>query len=568
MSYQAIALKYRPQNFDEMIGQESVTAQLKASLSSGRIHHAWLFSGPRGVGKTSAARILAKALNCVSGPSPSPCGTCGSCLDITRGASLDVIEIDGASNRGIDDIRSLRESARLSAAGSRFKVYIIDEVHQITNDGFNALLKTLEEPPQHVKFIFATTHPHKVPATILSRCQKFQFNLLSTEAITAKLKKVLAAEKIDLSDSLIYTIARAAEGSVRDAESLLDQIIPAAMDKAPLGDVLSFLGIISEEYLNQALEALVSADITAGLDLIERLASGGKDLGVFLASLIEHSRNLLLVKLATKDFRGLAHVSPQTKETVARLAAKSSVRGILKLIDALILAKEQSRLINNPRIPLELAFVRIGLPMLNDQTIDHRPKTIDPVSASRNGAGQRPTTDDKKPITKEQELSDQIDRLPETIDHRPETRDQQLPAGTETGPGPQQQDDLLLSEVRQRWPAVLSSLQKVRAALAAHLAVASPLSSKGKAVTIAFVKSDYFHKETVEAPKNQKFIETHLSGVMGKEIVLRFTLVETLPGRKTEPVTEEKTSAKAAPGNEEFMNELLDTFGGSIQTDE
>ncbi|MFA7115371.1 MAG: DNA polymerase III subunit gamma/tau, partial [Candidatus Omnitrophota bacterium] len=244
MSYQAFALKYRPKNFSEVIGQRHVVTALKTAIEKNHIHHAYLFSGPRGCGKTSMARIFAKSLNCVNGPTITPCGKCPSCLEIAKGMALDVIEIDGASNRGIDDIRSLRENVKLSPIGAKYKVYIIDEVHQITSDGFNALLKTLEEPPSHVKFIFATTHPQKIIPTILSRCQKFQFTLLLLEDIVTKLKIITKSEKLQIPDSLLYAIARSAGGSIRDAESLLDQLAPVISQGGLVDDIFSFLGII------------------------------------------------------------------------------------------------------------------------------------------------------------------------------------------------------------------------------------------------------------------------------------------------------------------------------------
>ncbi len=250
MSYIVFARKWRPRDFDEVIGQEHVTVTLKNAISLGRIAHAYLFAGPRGVGKTTVARIFAKALNCEKGPTVKPCNVCASCKEVVSGNSIDVLEIDGASNRGIDEVRSLRENIRFSPIGSKFKVYIIDEVHQITSDAFNALLKTLEEPPPHVKFIFATTQPHKVPGTILSRCQRFDFKRITLDLIISKLKNIVSEEKIKIEEEVLFTIARAADGSMRDAEVLLDQLNCATEGKIKIKDASEMLGVIEQDMLS------------------------------------------------------------------------------------------------------------------------------------------------------------------------------------------------------------------------------------------------------------------------------------------------------------------------------
>src|SRR3989338_2505803 len=260
MSYQIFARKFRPQTFDEIIGQEPIAVTLKNAISKQRVAQSFLFTGSRGVGKTSTARILAKALNCEQGPTTTPCNQCGSCEEITKGTSLDVLEIDGASNRGIDEIRNLRENVKFKAAHGRYKVYIIDEVHMLTGEAFNALLKTLEEPPEHVKFIFATTEVHKVPLTILSRCQRFNFKRISTGEIAKKLKEVAKLEKIKVSEQALFLIAKASEGSLRDAESLLDQLASFGEGEVKEGDITFSLGLTDPEIYVSLLEAIKSRD--------------------------------------------------------------------------------------------------------------------------------------------------------------------------------------------------------------------------------------------------------------------------------------------------------------------
>jgi DNA polymerase-3 subunit gamma/tau len=249
MSYTVFALKWRPKNFDEIIGQNHIVATLKNAILKNRLAHAYLFAGPRGVGKTSTARILAKALNCKVGPTAQPCLKCPSCNEIATGRSLDCIEIDGASNRGIDEIRVLRENVKFSPVGGKFKIYIIDEVHMLTQEAFNALLKTLEEPPEFVKFIFATTAPHKVIPTILSRCQRFDFRRIPALEISAQLERIASSEKVAVEEEVLFAIAKSSDGSLRDAESVLDQLISFSKEKISLKDVVSVLGLVEQESL-------------------------------------------------------------------------------------------------------------------------------------------------------------------------------------------------------------------------------------------------------------------------------------------------------------------------------
>ncbi|MCK4912176.1 MAG: DNA polymerase III subunit gamma/tau [Candidatus Omnitrophica bacterium] len=570
MSYLAFALKYRPKIFSEVVGQEHVVASLENAIRSQRVHHAYLFSGPRGVGKTSLARILARSLNCFEGPTLTPCGKCLSCVEITKGQSLDIIEIDGASNRGIDDIRILRENVKLSAANSRYKIYIIDEVHMLTQEAFNALLKTLEEPPAHVKFIFATTHPHKVIPTILSRCQKFQFNLISLEKIVDKLKKIITEEKVKIKDNLLYTIGRAAGGSIRDAESLLDQLTPIVLEKGSLEDIFSFLGIIDEESLNQAIKSLIEKDLPACLSFVDKTVKDGKDLGAFLNAFIEHIRNLLLAKISLKNFKELSDISPQSKEFIAKLSEAISISDILKIIDLLIEAKELSQRLNTVKIPLELALIKYAQPVSVDV-----PKKNNPTASS-------------KPL-EDKELKLNIDMgdfdLEADDDMVGESKHDikgEMSDGIEEGAP---SDNTLLGQLKNRWKEVLASMQRKRAALASHLSFAQPVSSRGSLVTIAFSPQDYFHKECVENGKNLKFIEEAISKFINKAVGVKFAL-QDLPDAPS-PVTfdnssdnerEEREETENAPKSEKtknegveddtFLNELLDTFGGKFHSDE
>lgn len=575
MEYLAFALKYRPQNFDEVIGQGHVVVSLRNAILKNRIHHAYLFSGPRGTGKTSLARILAKSLNCSQGPTINPCGKCPNCLEIIRGTSLDIIEIDGASNRGIDEMRTLRENVKLSTAGSRYKIYIIDEVHMLTQEAFNALLKTLEEPPRHVKFIFATTHPHKVLPTILSRCQKFQFNLLPLEKIVEKLKKIVEAEGLEIQDSLLYAIARAGEGSIRDAESLLDQIAPVILEKKPVEDILSFLGIIDEEVLNSTLKALVEKDLSASLEIIDKIVKGGKDLGIFLNALLEHLRNLLLAKVSVKGFGELIDISCESKDFILKIAELISASEVLKIIDLLIEAKDLSGKLNTVRIPLELAVIKFSY--------QEKEKSA-PSEKKNNEAGRKNSElkavgqiaeSEEKTIQSSAQLKNDFDLEMADFELEEESSVNVDDGGDRDESQELPDDNILVDGLKLKWREIIAYIQKSRAAIASHLLFAQPFSSQDSLVKIAYSKKDYFHKEIVEDSKNLKVIEDAVSKFMNKKIGIKFIFVEGIPAISQNSFKQEAVNNTEAEDNfqeldqdNEFIDGLIDTFRGSIHAED
>ena len=296
MSYQVFARKYRPQTFDDLVGQAHVTRTLKNAVEQNRLAHAYLFVGPRGIGKTSTARILAKALNCVNGPTVSPCGICDSCKEIAGGNSLDVLEIDGASNNGVEQVRELRDNVRYAPSKGHFKIYIIDEVHMLTSAAFNALLKTLEEPPAHVKFIFATTEPQKVLPTILSRCQRFDLHRIPANLIADHLQYIAGNEKVTLEPAAAHAIAKGADGGLRDAESMLDQLVAFCGETIAEQDVLSVFGFTSEQTVANFTEKILQGDTAAALELLYAEAEIGKDMMKLMSDLIAYLRDLLVFK--------------------------------------------------------------------------------------------------------------------------------------------------------------------------------------------------------------------------------------------------------------------------------
>lgn len=358
MSYQVIARKYRPQNFDEVVGQNAAAQTLRNAILRNRIAHAYLFAGSRGVGKTSTARILAKALNCTQGPTVTPCNQCPSCLEIAAGNSIDVLEIDAASNRGIDEIRELRENVKYAAARDRYKVFIIDEVHMLTTEAFNALLKTLEEPPPRVVFILATTELHKVPSTILSRCQHFNFRAIGYHEVLGQLKKIAAEERIQISDEALNAIARASEGSMRDAQSQLDQIIAFCGNEIGDEQVRDLLGIVPQQMLDDFTSAIVRQDARKVLELIEQLVSSGLNLQHFVREMLAHFRNLLMVKIAGEDPK-LVPLAPAEMGRARDLAAHFSEEDLTRFFQILVAAEGEMRWSSQPRFHLEMALTRV-----------------------------------------------------------------------------------------------------------------------------------------------------------------------------------------------------------------
>jgi len=359
VDYLVLARKWRPQVFEDVVGQDHVVKTLKNAIRRDRVAHALIFSGPRGIGKTSVARILAKALNCEKGPAETPCNECTNCKEITEGVSMDVREIDGASNRGIDEVRELRENVKFLPLTSRYKVYIIDEVHMLTKEAFNALLKTIEEPPPHVIFMFATTEVHRVPATILSRCQRHEFRRMSIKQISATLRKIATAEGIEVSDAGLSLIAEGAEGSLRDAESIFDQVISYAGTVVKDGDVETLLGFTDRKLLYDISRAVIGRDARAALGILDEGYYAGLDMKQFYQMLQRHFMNLLLVKVA--DGAGRFIDLPDFEVTeLKKQVGSASGETLKRLLDILMAEGEEVRKSLDPKLNLEFILVKMA----------------------------------------------------------------------------------------------------------------------------------------------------------------------------------------------------------------
>ena len=358
MSYLVLARKWRPQTLKDLVGQEHISRTLGNAIESGRVHHAFLFTGARGVGKTSAARILAKALNCEKGPAPEPCNSCPSCEEIVAGKGVDVFEIDGASNTGVDDIRELRDNVRYLPAHSRYKIFIIDEVHMLSINAFNALLKTLEEPPEHVKFIFATTEPHKIPVTILSRCQRLDFRKISLNKVAKRLREIVDAEKVDISDRALSLVARQGEGSMRDALSTLDQVIAFCGEKVDDEDVQSLLGMVDRHLLFEISEGLLQRDGRRVLDGLQRVDDLGYSYRQFCRELIALFRTLVLFKVVD-DPGELVDVTADELRATQLLSELASLEDLQRMLSLLVRTETEIPASVFPRLTVEMALIRL-----------------------------------------------------------------------------------------------------------------------------------------------------------------------------------------------------------------
>ncbi len=422
MSYEVLARKWRPKVFEDVIGQEHITQTLINAVKADRLAHAYLFSGARGVGKTSVARILAKAINCEEGEPGSPCDSCQSCTEIANGSSVDVQEIDGASNRGIDEIRELRENVRYMPSSRKFRVYIIDEVHMLTLPAFNALLKTLEEPPPHVKFIFATTEPHKVPITILSRCQRFDFKRIPVKKVLEQLERIAKEEGIEASTSALTLIAREAEGSMRDAESLLDQVVSFTGSKIEDKDITDILGIIDRDLVLKCSRAIIDGSPDKCMEIVERIYAYGFDIKEFYRVLMDQFRDLLVSLVAPKS--DLIDITGSDRAEIDRQAKKAGLEKLQQSLNLLIAREQDLRFTSHPRLVLETIMVklcRLGEVLSFNELlgkIDALEKRLNPSSS-----GQRMQTGKISDPGRDWGAKEDETAGPETTDDTPEKED-------------------------------------------------------------------------------------------------------------------------------------------------
>jgi DNA polymerase-3 subunit gamma/tau len=511
----ALYRKYRPQDFDEVVGQEGVVRTLTNAISHGQIRQAYLFAGPRGTGKTSLARILAKALNCDQGPTPKPDKTCHACRAIADGTSLDVIEMDAASQRGIDDVREIRERVVLQPVEGRYKVYILDEAHQLTDAAWNALLKLIEEPPPHLVFVFCTTDLAKVLPTVRSRCQTFSFSRPRLPDIVRKLRRIADGEGIEAPDAALSLIARSARGAYRDAESTLDQLAAATENEVSVQAVLQLLGAVEEEALFRLCDLIVDRDTAGALTFVEELSEQGQDLGRLVTDLLEHLRHLLLVQHLGEVPESLP-ITEETRDRLREQANQLPEPTVLRLCDLLAVAVEDQRQGGDPRLPLELALVKVTRPAadLSRESTAHRLELLE------RGVHSSPVQG----------------TVPET---RPE---EAMP------PPPKDSPSLELEQLQEAWQrTILPAVEEKSIPTASMLREAHPKGLAGDRLTVEFPQAASFHRQLAEEPKNATLLEEALYEVTGRHLTLEFEVGENGEG---EPVPEE-------PMSEEEIIELM-----------
>ena len=507
MNYIVLARRWRPRSFEEIIGQEHVSRTLRNAILSGKVAHAYVFAGPRGVGKTTTARLLSKSLNCEEGITVKPCDRCSSCREIADGTNLDVLEIDGASNRGIDDIRALRDNVKFAPSKSRFKVYIIDEVHMLTAEAFNALLKTLEEPPTHVKFMLATTMAHKVPLTILSRCQRFDFRLINTAELIKRLRFIAAEEKIDIEESALFAIARGAEGSMRDALSILDQLASFSEGRIKEEEVNVVLGNIATESLFSITDVIISGDRLKGIEIINTIINYGKDFHLFLRSLIQHFRNIIVANFGLSETE-LIELSPESLRRLKEQAAQFTIEEAEEAITILADTEEKLRKAGGGKISLELAILKlIGI---------------------------------KNPPSKDFQSSPSLKSVLEEAEEK-----------------------VALENVLKNWPLVLERIKEEKISIWAFLKEGKLEGLSGETITVAFPAKLSFHKKSLERPATRQFVEKVLMDVFARRLSIKCIISEEQQSDIEQEQIEVKEKSKSDTLDEKVKT-VLDVFGGRI----
>ena len=576
MSHISVYRRWRPQTFEEVIGQERITRTLQNAIQAGRVTHAYLFAGHRGTGKTTVARILAKALNCAQGPTPHPDNTCPVCQAINQGSSLDVIEIDGASHTQVDHIRELKEKIVLAPAESRYKVYIIDEVHMLSTSAFNALLKTLEEPPPHAVFVLVTTEPHKIPATVASRCQRFDFRRVPLAEIEARLRRIAQAEGFAIDDRALRHIARLADGSVRDAESVLDQLGAYKDEGITTEDILTILGAPAEETLFALADALLRRDPVEVLRIVSGLLDEGKESRQIMRTLLEHFRDLLIAKVA-QDPAGVLDTTPERLAALRQQAAGADVADLLRAAKILSDADVEARAHSQPRLLLEIALIRLARPEMDPtlQGLQARVQALErggrpsPAAAAETPPARRTATR-REPAhdspTRQESVSPGGSPRREPPPPGTAPRRGAAPAGSPLrhDPPPKAAEEaaplaLTLQDVRNRWARVLEEVKRLKMFCHALLIEGVPLEVRGHTLVVGLRSGYNFHVESLHRPENRLVVEQALERVFGQRLVLHCQVQE-------EAVASADGATPPAPAEDPdpLVARAVELFGGQV----
>ena len=542
MSYEVFARKYRPQTFDDLVGQTHVSRTLKNAVAQNRLAHAYLFVGPRGIGKTSTARILAKALNCVNGPTVTPCGVCDNCREIAAGNSLDVIEIDGASNNSVEDVRQLRDNVRYAPAKGRYKIYLIDEVHMLSTPAFNALLKTLEEPPAHVKFIFATTEPQKVLPTILSRCQRFDLHRIPANLIAQHLQFIARKEKITLEPAAAHAIARGAEGGLRDAESMLDQLVAFCGETIAEADVLNVFGFTSEQTVVDLTGHVLRSETAGALELLYQQCESGKDMMRLMSDLIAYLRDLLVFK--AKPDALSEDVDPDLQKSLAAHAELIATDRLLELIDQFAAAEGRMKWAPNKKLHFEVALIR-AIQSLNQATLD---EVIESLSALRRG---------KMAASKQAAIP------AAGVGHSGYNRSARVAEQPSQYKAP---EPVLALDPARVWEQLCAKIPAQKAFLRNSAAAAHVLGTEGRNFLIGFAPDQRSMMDILGTQTNRKFLETLLQEITGKDWTMKLSVREELPAEQSAPSQTGKSSRAHDFKDDPLIQEAIEMFKAEIKS--
>lgn len=546
MSYLVLARKYRPQSFEDLVGQEHVSRTLVNAINSGRVHHAFLFTGARGVGKTSAARIFAKALNCEQGLSPQPCQKCPSCVEITAGQGQDVFEIDGASNTGVDDIRELRENIRYLPSHSRFKLFIIDEVHMLSINAFNALLKTLEEPPAHAKFIFATTEPHKIPITILSRCQRFDFRKISLPAVTARLREIAVSEQIEISDRSLALVARRGEGSMRDSLSTLDQVLAFCGNRVADEEVQGLLGMVDRRLLLDTVEGIVDHDSRRVLDSVRRVDDLGHSFRQFCQELVESFRALVLIKVV-KEPGELLETTVDELAQLQRLADQAGVEDLQRALTLLVKAEAELAGSTFPRLALEMTLVRlthlppgkdVGALLRKVEDLERRLAGSGPVAARLAGPS---LSENLPPVPREEPAPARVIPVAES-------------AAVVEPAAVAEPSRAAAAASQASWPELVKHVRKERPRIGSILEHGRPVRFALPELEVGFVAGS-FHLEQMKDAETATIFQELAEGFFQQPLKVRIVAVDDDNGGRVPPSLAEERRSREVSRKEQLEKE-------------
>ena len=557
MSYLVLARKWRPQTFSDLIGQEHVSQTLKNAIDTGRVAHAFLFTGARGVGKTSSARILAKTLNCEQGPTTEPCNSCPACKEITEGNSVDVFEIDGASNNGVDEIRELRDNVKYLPSHSRYKIFIIDEVHMLSNSAFNALLKTLEEPPPHIKFIFATTEPHKVPITILSRCQRFDFKRIPLAMIVARLRYIVDQEQVSMSDTALAMVARKGDGSMRDSLSTLDQVLAFCGEHVDDSAVVDILGVVDRQLLLEVVRFIIAHDTAGLMALVARVDASGCNMRNFCNELIVQIRALLLLNSAPKSADLLDLSELELKESL-ELAQGSDLVTLQRFITILLKAEGEMAHSSFGRLLLEMALIRMATisPVV---TVDELLGQLNALTARGIGA---PLAADPSPVSyRPTALKAQGSNQTATA------RPTEPPVHIEAAPAANHD----LTNANPNWQGFVAFAKTRRPMLGTKLEKASPLQAAGNALKIGFPKGT-LELSMMQEDESRKLLVELAAEYFGNTVIVSIVALNGTEESVPQSIAEKKSAESArsekelriAVENHPAVKATISIFGGEI----